>query len=149
MIYNNPPRTGINVDAAMASELAKLPEVVAFKDSTKDLYQTSEAFYAVQDRMACFAGLEPYGLAAFSRGAVGIVSTISNVCAADVVEYCEHLLAGRYDQVARSQRTIDECYHLLAAVGAAEGASVVRFGVGDSVGDGVGGVGDGVGAAVV
>lgn len=119
MIYNNPPRTGINVDAAMASELAKLPEVVAFKDSTKDLYQTSEAFYAVQDRLACFAGLEPYGLATFSRGAVGIVSTMSNVCAPDLVEYCEHLLAGRYDQIARSQRTIDECYHLLAAAGAA------------------------------
>ena len=118
MIYNNPPRTGINVDAAMAADLAKLPEVVAFKDSTKDLYQMSEAIYAVDDRLACFAGLEPYGLANFSRGAVGIVSTISNVCAADVVEYCEHLLAGRYDQIARSQRTIDECYHLLAAAGA-------------------------------
>ncbi len=119
MLYNNPPRTGINIDASLLAELAAHEGVVAFKDSGKDLYQMSESIYAGRDRLAVFAGLEPYGLACFSRGAVGIVSTISNICAPDVVAYCEHLMAGRYTEVARNQEVIDRLYHLLAAAGAA------------------------------
>ena len=119
MLYNNPPRTGINIDSALLADLVDHPNIVAFKDSTKDLYQMSESIYAVRDRLACFAGLEPYGGSCFSRGAVGIVSTISNICAPDVVAYCEHLMAGRFEKAAHHQEVIDRLYHLLTKSGAA------------------------------
>ena len=118
MLYNNPPRTGINIDPAMGAALAEFDTVVAFKDSTKDLYQMGETIYALSDRIAMFAGLEPYIMANMHRGAVGTVSMIANVCAPDVVEYYEHAAAGRWDACARAQRVVDECYHLLAQVGA-------------------------------
>ena len=119
MLYNNPPRTGINIDCAMLNNLVDHPNIVAFKDSTKDLYQMSESIYAVRDRVACFAGLEPYGGGCFSRGAVGIVSTISNICAPDVVAYYHHLSSGRFEKAAHHEEVIDRLYHLLANSGAA------------------------------
>ena len=41
MLYNNPPRTSINIDASLARDLAKIDTIVALKDSTRDLYQKS------------------------------------------------------------------------------------------------------------
>ena len=119
MAYNNPTRTGINLDARMATQIAAFDAVVAFKDSTKDLYQMSETILAVGDRLAMFAGLEPYGLGNIHRGAVGIVSTIANVCARDVVEYYEHAAAGRWGECAPGQGVIDRLYHLMAHCGVA------------------------------
>ena len=75
MLYNNPPRTGINIDSALLDDLVDHPNIVAFKDSTKDLYQMSESIYAIRDRLACFVGLEPYAGSCFSRGAVAVSYT--------------------------------------------------------------------------
>ena len=118
MLYNNPPRTGINIDTALGLALAEFDTVVAFKDSTKDLYQMSETIYALSDRLAMFAGLEPYLMANMHRGAVGTVTMIANVCNPDVVDYYEHAAAGRWAECAHSQRVVDQLYHLLAACGA-------------------------------
>lgn len=117
MIYNNPLRTGVNITAAVAADLAKIEGVAAFKDSNKDLYAAAETVYAISGQVACFAGLEPYGAALISRGAVGMVSTISNVCAPEVVTYFKTALSADQAANAAAQRRIDELYHLLAKTG--------------------------------
>ena len=117
MIYNNPPRTSINIDAALADRLAQIDMVVAIKDSSKDLFQKAETCARVKDRLAVFTGMEPYGLTMIQRGAVGIVSMIANLCARDVVAYCEHALAGRYGEAIPHQQMIDNCFQLVSRFG--------------------------------
>lgn len=118
MIYNNPPRTSINIDAAYGRELAAIDTVVAFKDSTRDLYQMGETIYALGDTIAMFAGLEPYIMANVHRGAVGTVSMMGNVCMPDMVDYFNLCAAGKWDEAKASQRVVDRLYHLLQNLGA-------------------------------
>ncbi len=118
MLYNNPPRTSINIDAALARDLAKIDTIVALKDSTRDLYQKSETIYAVGDKFAMFAGLEPYILSNVHRGAVGTVSMMANVCGPDMVEYFGLCAKGRWEEAKGPQKTVDRLYHLLSNAGA-------------------------------
>lgn len=118
MIYNNPPRTSINIDAALARDLAKIDTVVALKDSTRDLYQMSETIHALGGEIAMFAGLEPYIMANVHRGAVGTVSMMGNVCMPDMVEYFDHCASGRWEEAKASQNVVDRLYHLLSNLGA-------------------------------
>jgi 4-hydroxy-tetrahydrodipicolinate synthase len=118
MIYNNPPRTSINIDAGLARDLAKIDTIVALKDSTRDLYQMSETIYAVGDEIAMFAGLEPYIMSNVHRGAVGTVSMMGNVCMPDMVEYFNLCASGRWEEAKGPQKTVDRLYHLLSNLGA-------------------------------
>jgi dihydrodipicolinate synthase/N-acetylneuraminate lyase len=117
MIYNNPARVGVGLSAAQTSELAGIPNIVAYKESARDLYAIADTYYATRDRLAHFAGLEPYASALLSRGAKGIVSTISNLAAREVVNYYKACRAGDADALARNQQVIDQLYHLLARSG--------------------------------
>lgn len=117
MAYNNPARTGVNLGAAIASELASIQNVVAFKETQKDIYAFSETLRVLNGSAAIFAGLEPYATAQFSRGATGIVSTISNVCAPDVVSLCKSLAKGDYAAARKAQNKIDKLYLLMSKSG--------------------------------
>lgn len=124
MIYNNPARVGITLAPSLVVTLSNLENVVAYKESARDLYPISELYYATRDRLAHFAGLEPYGSALLSRGARGIVSTISNVCATEVVNYYKSFRENDVDALSRNQQVIDEMYHLMMRSGLANFAFV-------------------------
>jgi len=117
MVYNNPARVGVALPTALTIQLAGTDGVVAYKESARDLYAVAELYYATRDKLAHFAGLEPYASALLSRGGKGIVSTISNVCAREVVNYYKAFRANDADAVSRNQQVIDQMYHLLARSG--------------------------------
>lgn len=124
MVYNNPARVGVALSPALMTQIAQIPNVAAYKESARDLYAVAELYYATRHRIAHFAGLEPYGSALLSRGASGIVSTISNVCGREVVNYYKAFRANDADALSRNQQVIDEMYHLLARSGLANFAFV-------------------------
>jgi 4-hydroxy-tetrahydrodipicolinate synthase len=117
MVYNNPARVGVALPTALVIQLAGIEGVAAYKESARDLYPVAELYYATRDKIAHFAGLEPYASALLSRGGKGIVSTISNVCAREVVNYYKAFRAKDADALSRNQQVIDEMYHLLARSG--------------------------------
>lgn len=124
MVYNNPARVGVALTPALTAQIAKFPNVAAYKESGRDLYAVAEVYYATRNKLAHFAGLEPYGSALMARGASGIVSTISNVCAREVVNYYKAFRANDADALSRNQQVIDEMYHLLTRSGLANFAFV-------------------------
>lgn len=117
MVYNNPARVGVALSPAQTIQIAAIENVVAYKESARDLYPVAELYYATRDKLAHFAGLEPYASALLSRGGRGIVSTISNVCSREVVNYYKAFRANDAEGVSRNQQVIDEMYHLLARSG--------------------------------
>jgi len=117
MVYNNPARVGLGLSYDLALQIAHLPGIVAYKESARDLYAIADLYYATRDRLAHFAGLEPYGSALLSRGAKGIVSTISNVCGREVVDYYRAFQSNDMQMLSRSQQVIDEMYRLLTQSG--------------------------------
>ncbi|MSP89058.1 MAG: dihydrodipicolinate synthase family protein [Alphaproteobacteria bacterium] len=110
MAYNNPGRTQITISPAFAEKLAKLPTVVALKDSSKDLYALADTLHRIGDEVAVFCGLEPYAMAMIGRGAVGTVSMAANILGPQAVEFCDHLLAGRFAQARPIEDAIDRLY---------------------------------------
>ncbi|WJS85363.1 dihydrodipicolinate synthase family protein [Paracoccus sp. TOH] len=117
MLYNNPARVGVGLTPALTAELASIPNVVAYKESARDLYAVGETYYATRDKLRHFAGLEPYLSSLLSRGASGSVSTISNICAAEVVATYDAYRSGDLDEMSRNQQIIDQLYHLMARSG--------------------------------
>ena len=118
MVYSNPNRTQINLDATLMDQIADFDSVVALKDSSKDLFQKSQTLDRVKGRLAVFTGMEPYGMTMIHRGAVGIVSMVANVCCADVVAYYEHATAGRWAEGLKHQSVIDAVYAIISRFGA-------------------------------
>ena len=117
MVYSNVPRTGVSLDAKLMKKIAEHEKVVAFKDSSRDLYGASEIIYAISDKLAVFTGLEPYYSAVYNRGAVGTISMLSNFSPV-MVAYHRALKAGDAAAIKECERTVDNFYHLMAAVGA-------------------------------
>ena len=114
MVYNNPNRTQINLNAALMDVIADIDLIVALKDSSKDLFQKSQTLNCVRDRLAVFTGMEPYGMTMIHRGAIGIVSMVANVCCKDVVAYYEHAAAGRWAEGLKYQSVIDAVYAIIS-----------------------------------
>jgi 4-hydroxy-tetrahydrodipicolinate synthase len=110
MVYNNPGRTQMNINAKIAERLAMFDTVVAFKDSTKDLYQMDETIRAVGDRVAMFCGLEPYALPLLQRGAVGIVAMTPNILGKKAVDLYTHTMSGNWKEAVEVERIIDRLY---------------------------------------
>lgn len=82
MLYNNPPRTGVNLNAGWMRKLLAFNSVVAMKDSVKDIAQTAETICAVGEQVAVFTGLENYAVPLAARGAAGVVAMAPNVMGA-------------------------------------------------------------------
>jgi 4-hydroxy-tetrahydrodipicolinate synthase len=110
MVYNNPGRTQININAKLAEKLATFDTVVAFKDSTKDLYQMAETIRAVGDRVAMFCGLEPYALPLLQRGAVGIVAMTPNILGEKAVSLYTCAASGQWAAAVKVEYIIDQLY---------------------------------------
>lgn len=123
MVYNNPGRTQVNLDAGLMEQICDFDSIVALKDSTKDLYQMSNTIRAVSDRMAVFCGLEPYALPCLQRGAVGIVAMSPNILGKRAVMLYEHAVSGRWPEAFQIEQLIDRLYDAFYAPGC--GAYVV------------------------
>ena len=76
MIYNNPRRTGINLEPDILKELAEIDHVVAVKESSSDFVQTERTIQDIGDRLAVFTGHSAErGFAAALMGVDGFVSS--------------------------------------------------------------------------
>jgi len=117
MIYNNPSRTGVNLNAAAMSRLARFERIVAMKDSVKDIAQTAETIRAVGDTISVFTGLENYAIASAQRGAVGVVAMAPNVMGRHAMPLYGHAASGAIAEAAAIQAKIDLLYQRMYGAG--------------------------------
>lgn len=110
MLYNNPARTGVNLDVAILEKLLPLNRFVALKDSLKDLGQSSATLRRFRDEIAIFPGLESYLVPSLQRGGAGVVSMAPNVLGADAISILSLIENKRFDDVVRIQERIDRLY---------------------------------------
>jgi 4-hydroxy-tetrahydrodipicolinate synthase len=79
ILYNNPGRTKIDMDAEILDRLAEIPTVVGIKECQRDIGLVSDRIHTVGDRIAVLAGdddifLPMYGLG--SRGMIGVTALV-------------------------------------------------------------------------
>jgi 4-hydroxy-tetrahydrodipicolinate synthase len=110
MLYNNPTRTGANLDARLIAKLLCFPRIVALKESSKDLQQIAATLRAHADALAVFSGMETYAVPAIARGACGIVAMAPNAFGARAMALYPAAVRGDWQELGRVQPMVDLLY---------------------------------------
>lgn len=110
MLYNNPGRTGINLDARLLSKVLAFKHVVALKESAKDLAQISATLRAHRSELAIFSGFESYLSPCLQRGAVGVVAMTPNILGREAINLFRFAVDRESEKLAALQEKIDRVY---------------------------------------
>jgi 1-pyrroline-4-hydroxy-2-carboxylate deaminase len=78
MLYNNPPAYRVDIGFETLAKLARIPNIVAIKESAPDPRRFTDLINAFAERFAIFAGLDDVALEGLILGARGWVSGLTN-----------------------------------------------------------------------
>ena len=102
MLYNNPPRTSVNVTAAtLARCMREAGNIVGVKDSGGDLTQSIEYLLTAPRPALLFSGRDTIALAMMFHGAQGTISPAANVFPELMVQLYDALRAGNHAEALR------------------------------------------------
>lgn len=99
--YNVPGRTGCNIEAETALEIAELPNVVGIKEASGNLAQIAEIVRNRPPHFSVLSGDDALTLEVMEAGGDGVISVVSNVTPRVMTELVRRCLAGEYT-VARA-----------------------------------------------
>jgi len=107
IVYNIPPRSVVNILPATIERLAgDCPSVVAVKEASGSLDQTSEIVQRCGDRVTVLSGDDSLTLPILSVGGKGVISVVSNIVPLDVGKMIEHYRAGKVELAAGLHRRL-------------------------------------------
>ncbi|HEX6196766.1 MAG TPA: 4-hydroxy-tetrahydrodipicolinate synthase [Jiangellaceae bacterium] len=92
MLYDIPPRSIVPIAPDTMARLAEHERIVAVKDATGNVFQTSETI--ARTGLAYYCGEDALNLPLLAVGAVGMVSVVAHAAAAEYVEMVRAVDAG-------------------------------------------------------
>jgi 4-hydroxy-tetrahydrodipicolinate synthase len=101
LLYNNPPRTHLNIAPGLFAECAKIDNIVGIKDSSGDVTQVIEYVRMTQGDKLVFAGRDTIILAILLYGAHGAISPAANVFPRLLVRLYDEFRAGHLEDARR------------------------------------------------
>lgn len=105
LLYNNPPKTGVNISAATVASLADIPNIVSIKDSSGDLTLTAEYIRLTQGRedFSVMMGRDTLIYGALCYGASGSIAACANVAPRICADIYDKFVAGDLQGALRAQ----------------------------------------------
>jgi len=96
ILYNNPPKTGVNIAPLTVATLAEVPNIVSIKDSSGDLTLTADYIRLTKDRddFSVLMGRDTLIYGALCYGATGTIASCANVAPRMCVDIYEKYMAG-------------------------------------------------------
>lgn len=96
VLYNNPPKTGVNLAAATVAKLAEVSNIVSIKDSSGDLTLTAEYIRLTRGRddFSVLMGRDTLIYGALCYGAAGSIASCANVAPRLCADIYEKYMAG-------------------------------------------------------
>jgi 4-hydroxy-tetrahydrodipicolinate synthase len=104
VLYNIPGRTGVSMAPETVARLARLPQVVAIKESTGSMDQASEIFARCD--LTVLSGDDSLTLPLMALGAKGVISVVANVVPKDTKRLADAMLAGRLPEAQEVHRRL-------------------------------------------
>jgi 4-hydroxy-tetrahydrodipicolinate synthase len=103
ILYNNPGRTGINLNVDLVVKLSKISNIIGIKDSSGDMAQGAEYIRRTDDNFAVLAGRDTliYGFLAY--GGKGAIAATANIVPQIVVKIYEEYQKGNYEEALKAQ----------------------------------------------
>ena len=94
LLYNNPPRTGVNISADFVSRASEIENIVGIKDSSGDLSLTAEYIRRTGEGFSVLAGRDTLIYGTLCYGGKGAIAATANVAPKIVAEIYEAFVAG-------------------------------------------------------
>jgi 4-hydroxy-tetrahydrodipicolinate synthase len=95
LLYNNPPKTGVNLAAATIARLAEVPNIVGIKDSSGDFTLTGECIRLTRGKdFHVLLGRDTLIHAGLCCGAQGSIAACANVAPRLVADIYDKYVAG-------------------------------------------------------
>lgn len=105
MLYNVPPRTGVNMEAATVIRLANdVPNIVAVKEASGNLMQATDIIDQAPDGFTLYSGEDGLVLPLLAVGGTGVVSVTAHLVGADMKAMHRAFFAGDAAEAARLHR---------------------------------------------
>ncbi len=96
ILYNNVPRTGVNIAVKTVERLSQIDNIIGIKDSSGNFDLTSEYIRVTRNNpyFHVLQGRDTHILAGLTYGATGAIAATSNVAPALVVSIYENFMKG-------------------------------------------------------
>lgn len=96
VLYNNPPKTGINIAPATAAKLSTIDNIIAVKDSSGDMTNAMEYLRLTKDNdnFSVLMGRDTLIYPALRAGAAGSIASCANVAPRLVADIYDKYTAG-------------------------------------------------------
>ena len=96
VLYNNPPKTGVNIAASTVAKLAEISNIVSVKDSSGDLTLTADYIRLTKGRndFSVLVGRDTLIYGALCYGAVGSIAACANVAPRLCADIYDKYMAG-------------------------------------------------------
>jgi 4-hydroxy-tetrahydrodipicolinate synthase len=112
MLYNNPPAYRVSIELGTLEQLAKIPNIVAVKESAPDPRRITDIINAFGDRYTLMAGLDDVALEALLLGASGWVSGLTSAFPRESVAMIRAAQRGDWLEARRIYRWFMPLLHL-------------------------------------
>ena len=112
MLYNSPLAVSENMTAQFILELTEVANIVAVKDSSRNLQQIADLIRFCGDKLRIFVGEENQLLAGMAMGADGAVAMVPQLVGRMAVELYETAAAGEIRRARELHEKIKRVYDL-------------------------------------
>ena len=90
IVYNIKGRTGVNIETSTLIRIAEIPQIVGVKEASGDMNQIGDVCKVLaSDTFSVMSGDDSLTLPAMALGASGVISVVSNLIPAQLVEMVE------------------------------------------------------------
>jgi 4-hydroxy-tetrahydrodipicolinate synthase len=91
ILYNNPPRTKIDLDVSILDRLADIPTVVGLKECQRDMGLVAERIHVVGDRIAVLSGDDDITVPMYFLGGQGDIALTAQLAPEPFIEMWDAL----------------------------------------------------------
>ena len=113
VLYNVPPRTACDMEAATVARLSAVDSIVGIKEACGDPSRVAEIKALVSDDFVLLSGEDAQTLTMAGYGAVGAISVTANVLPAAMAKFCRAFIDGDDDKVHKLDATLQPIHEAL------------------------------------
>ena len=103
ILYNVPPRTGLNMEPETLRALAEHPRIVGVKEASGNISQAARDIRLCGDLLDVYSGNDDQTVPFLSLGAQGVISVAANILPAEMVQLCRLYTSGQVSEAAALQ----------------------------------------------
>jgi 4-hydroxy-tetrahydrodipicolinate synthase len=113
LLYNNPPRTSVDISNEVLERLSKLPRIKGIKECSGNPVKCAKLKLIVKDDFDIVTGDDILALPYYSQGAVGMVSAVANIIPSLTVKLFNLWNSGRINEAMELQSILLPIHEVL------------------------------------